>query len=86
MHTNFFRNIKGNRNLKFLECDYLLMQWSVKLTLVPFHSLNCILAEVITYRFEEQKKRNKTIISWSDAVRLSISLWPLLNICPKIIF
>ena len=29
----FDRNITGNRDVKFLECDYLLVQWSVKLTL-----------------------------------------------------
>ena len=28
------RNINGNRDIKFLECDYLLLQWCVKLTLV----------------------------------------------------
>ena len=30
----FQRNINGNRRVKFLECDYLLVQWCVKLTLV----------------------------------------------------
>ena len=29
----FDRNINGNRDVKFLECDYLLVQRSVKLTL-----------------------------------------------------
>ena len=29
----FDRNINGNRDVKFLECDYLLVQWCVKLTL-----------------------------------------------------
>ena len=28
----FDRNINGNRDVKFLECDYLLMQRCVKLT------------------------------------------------------
>ena len=26
-------NINGNRDVKFLECDYLLVQWCMKLTL-----------------------------------------------------
>ena len=30
----FGRNINGNRDVKFLECDYLLVQWCVKLTLM----------------------------------------------------
>ena len=30
----FDRNINGNRDVKFLECDYLLVQRCVKLTLV----------------------------------------------------
>ena len=30
----FDRNIKGNRDVKFLECDYLLVQRCVKLTLI----------------------------------------------------
>ena len=30
----FDRNIDGNRDVKFLECDYLLAQRFVKLTLV----------------------------------------------------
>jgi len=29
----FGRNINGNRDVKFLECDYLLVQRCVKLTL-----------------------------------------------------
>ena len=29
----FDKNINGNRDVKFLECDYLLVQWFVKLTL-----------------------------------------------------
>ena len=29
----FDRNINGNKNVKFLECDYLLVQQCVKLTL-----------------------------------------------------
>ena len=29
----FDRNINENRDVKFLECDYLLLQWCVKLTL-----------------------------------------------------
>ena len=29
----FDRNINGNREVKFLECDYLLVQRCVKLTL-----------------------------------------------------
>ena len=29
----FDRNINGNRDVKFLECDQLLVQWCVKLTL-----------------------------------------------------
>jgi hypothetical protein len=29
----FDRNINENRDVKFLECDYLLVQWCVKLTL-----------------------------------------------------
>ena len=29
----FDRNINGNRDVKFLECDYLLVQRCVKLTL-----------------------------------------------------
>ena len=28
----FVRNINGNRDVKFLECDYLLVQQCVKLT------------------------------------------------------
>ena len=31
--TGFDRNISGNRNVKFLECNYLLVQQCVKLTL-----------------------------------------------------
>ena len=38
MHTHlsmcFDRNINGNRNVKFLECNYLLVQRCVKLTLL----------------------------------------------------
>ena len=30
----FDRNINGNRNVEFLECHYLLVQRSVKLTLI----------------------------------------------------
>ena len=30
----FDRNINGNRDVKFLECDYLVVQGSVKLTLI----------------------------------------------------
>ena len=30
----FDRNVNGNRDVKFLECDYLLVQQCVKLTLV----------------------------------------------------
>ena len=30
----FDRNINGNKDVKFLECDYLLVQRCVKLTLV----------------------------------------------------
>ena len=30
----FDRNINGNRNVKVFECDYLLVHWFVKLTLV----------------------------------------------------
>ena len=30
----FDRNINGNRDVKILECDYLSVQWYVKLTLV----------------------------------------------------
>ena len=30
----FDRNINGNMDVKFLGCDYLLVQWWVKLTLV----------------------------------------------------
>ena len=29
----FVRNINGNSDVKYLECDYLLVQWCVKLTL-----------------------------------------------------
>ena len=32
----FDRNINGNRDVKFLECDYLLVQLCVKLTLTLF--------------------------------------------------
>ena len=32
--TCFDRNVNGNRHVKFLECDYLLVQWCVKLTVV----------------------------------------------------
>ena len=35
MHTNWcvlIKNIYGNRDVKFLECDYLLVQWCIKLT------------------------------------------------------
>ena len=38
----FDRNINGNRDVEFLECDYLLVQRYVKLTLVhSLVSLNC---------------------------------------------
>ena len=30
----FDRNINGNRDIKILECDYLSVQWSMKLTLL----------------------------------------------------
>ena len=33
----FDRNINGNRDVKFLECDYLLLQRYVKLTLGNQH-------------------------------------------------
>ena len=36
----FHRNINGNRDVKFLECDYLLVQRCVKLTLVVLRSQN----------------------------------------------
>ena len=34
MHTCFNRNINGGRDVKFLECDYLLLHRCVKLTLI----------------------------------------------------
>ena len=36
----FGRKINGNRNVKFLECDYLLVQRCVKLSLVVFLKLS----------------------------------------------
>ena len=33
----FDRNINGNRDVRFLECDYLLVQRCVKLTLVALY-------------------------------------------------
>ena len=35
----FDRNINGNRDVKFLGCDYLLVQRCVKLTLADFKNL-----------------------------------------------
>jgi hypothetical protein len=32
-HMCVYRNTNGNRDVRFLECDYLLVQWSFKLTL-----------------------------------------------------
>ena len=38
----FDRNINGNRDVKFLECDYLLLQRCMKLTLVASSLLHNI--------------------------------------------
>ena len=60
MHTNyklmsFGRNINENRDVKFLEYDYLLVQWCVKLTFdftrnrVTLHILYVFLAFVLDH-------------------------------------
>ena len=36
----FDRNINGNKDVKFLECDHLLVQRRVKLTLMDFKDIN----------------------------------------------
>ena len=38
----FDRNINGNRNVRFLGCDYLLVQQCVKLTLVDLGDLSVV--------------------------------------------
>ena len=46
----FDRNINGNRDVKFLECDYLLVQRCVKLTLVVLRSQNHHLIKLKTLK------------------------------------
>ena len=46
----FDRNINGNRDVKFLECDYLLLHQFVKLTLANYFG-----AKIQIYALSEEE-------------------------------
>ena len=56
----FVKNIYGNRNVKFLECDYLLVQWCTKLTLTPLPS-KCLRNKYMNGPYAYHKKSQTCI-------------------------
>ena len=53
----FDRNINGNRDVKFLECDYLLVQRCLKLTLAK------LLLEILLEKQKPRKINDKKFAS-----------------------